>query len=89
MKTTENTKLYEHAEDWWVKKGNTIPEKGTKAYKKMYNKWIAYAFEDMRNKDDDFYECYYCAHGFDVNKEQEGNIVCPECGNKTVFTKLS
>jgi len=89
METTENTKLYEHAEMWWEKQGNTVPYKGTKAYKKMYNRWIAFAFTDMMDKDTDFYECHRCAYGFDVNKKQVGNTKCPKCGNDTDFIKLS
>lgn len=36
--------LADHAEAWWVEKGNEVPEKGTAAYNGMYEKWIEFAF---------------------------------------------
>ena len=37
--------LAEHAEEWWQEKGRKVPKRGTKAWEKMYQKWIDFAFE--------------------------------------------
>lgn len=39
--------LREHAESWWLDKGNKVPKRNTKEYDKMYESWISFAFEDI------------------------------------------
>jgi hypothetical protein len=46
-KKFENLTLAEHAEMWWVEKGNILPKKDTIEWQKMYKKWVDYAFKDF------------------------------------------
>ena len=42
--------LAEHAEAWWTEQGNTVPNKETKEYDMMYEKWHTFAFKDFGKK---------------------------------------
>ena len=37
----------EHAELWYTEQGNIVPEKGTKEWDDMYEKWHEFAFADF------------------------------------------
>lgn len=37
--------LADHAEAWWSEKGRKVSDRTTKAWAKMYEKWIDYAFD--------------------------------------------
>jgi len=39
--------LAEHAEAWWREQGKKVPRRNTKKWKKMYEKWVAFAFKDF------------------------------------------
>lgn len=39
--------LAQHAEQWWKEKGEKVPRRDTKAYLKMYEEWVEYAFRDF------------------------------------------
>ena len=36
--------LADHAEAWASENGEDVPERGTKAWKDMYSRWITFAF---------------------------------------------
>ena len=40
--------LADHAEAWWLEKGNTIPPRDSDEWKKMYEAWVEWAFSDLR-----------------------------------------
>jgi hypothetical protein len=40
--------LADHAEAWWLEQGKRVPRRKTKAWQRMYVKWIEFAFADFR-----------------------------------------
>ena len=42
--------LWEHAEEWWVEQGKTVPKKNTPEYEQMYEEWVDWAFDFLRKK---------------------------------------
>jgi len=44
----DNKTLAEHAEEWWKEQGKKVPRRKTKEWKKLYEKWHAFAFQDFR-----------------------------------------
>jgi hypothetical protein len=42
--------LAEHAEAWWRKKGKRVPRRDTKAWQRMYETWVEWAFSDLRGE---------------------------------------
>ena len=45
----EEPSLADHAEAWWREKDFTVPERGSKEWWAMYEKWIDYAFQQMES----------------------------------------
>lgn len=39
--------LADHAEMWWFEHSNDIPNRETKSWNEMYEKWVKFAFEDL------------------------------------------
>jgi len=44
----ENATLADHAEAWAVETGQLIPERGSKEWDELYERWIVYAFDEPK-----------------------------------------
>ncbi len=42
--------LGDHAEAWWREQGKVVSQRETPEWKEMYEKWVNFAFSDMRGK---------------------------------------
>ncbi len=43
--------LADHAEAWWQEQGKRVPRQDTKAWRKMYERWVAWAYSDLHGKE--------------------------------------
>jgi hypothetical protein len=43
--------LADHAEAWWREQGNRVSRRDTKAWQRMYERWVAWAFSDLHGKE--------------------------------------
>ena len=41
--------LAEHAELWWAEQGNAVPDRDSKEWQSMYEKWVDFAFQEFRD----------------------------------------
>ena len=39
--------LYKHAEMWWSEQGKKVPSEDTEEYRKMYEKWVEFAYLEI------------------------------------------
>lgn len=43
--------LADHAEEWQIERGKTVPSMTDKAWRKMYEEWVEWSFRDMKTSD--------------------------------------
>lgn len=41
--------LADHADEWLKEQGYDVPPRNTKAWRKLYEKWIDFAFKDFKS----------------------------------------
>jgi hypothetical protein len=51
-KIKENATLADHAEAWAVETGQSVPDRGSKAWDEFYTRWIVYAFDSPKELED-------------------------------------
>jgi len=47
-KSPDQMTLADHAEAWTREQGQPVPERDSAEWRAMYEKWIAWAFQDFR-----------------------------------------
>jgi len=53
MSNNDNLTMAETAEMWWTEQGKIVPNRDTPEWDEMYEKWIDFAFIDLRLPDFD------------------------------------